>query len=87
MNHLYHDHVSTNMPKEEFKKLCSERAWDPSHGFVVVDLTSKKNNGKYRSELDCWSLRLSYKSIGSFSMDKKLHKTYRLKHNEAWNGR
>ena len=45
---IYDDHVSTDMSKEEFKYLCKE-AWKKPHGFVVIDLTSRKNNGKYRS--------------------------------------
>lgn len=51
INHIYNDHVSTDMSKEEFRKLC-KKAWDQSHGFVVVDLASKKTNGKYRCGFD-----------------------------------
>lgn len=51
LNHIYNDHVSTDMTKEEFKKLC-KTVWDQPHGFVVIDLTSKKHNGKYRSGFD-----------------------------------
>jgi len=51
INHIYSDHVSTDMPIEEFKKLC-KTAWEQPYGFVVIDLTSKKYNGKYRSGLD-----------------------------------
>ncbi|EDO33832.1 predicted protein, partial [Nematostella vectensis] len=40
INHIYNDHVSTDMPKEEFKKLC-KTVWEQPHGFVVIDLTSK----------------------------------------------
>ena len=55
INHIYNDHVSTDMPKEEFRKLC-KAAWDVPHGFVVIDLTSKKHSGKYRSGLDTFYL-------------------------------
>ena len=51
INHIYSDHVGEDMPKDEFRKLC-KTAWEKSHGFVVIDLTSKKHNGKYRSGLD-----------------------------------
>ena len=51
INHIYNDHVSTDMTKEEFRNLCKS-AWKQSHGFVVIDLTSKKDMGKYRMELD-----------------------------------
>lgn len=51
INHIYNDHVSTDMTKEDFSKLC-KTAWEKPHEFVVIDLTSKKNNGKYRAGLD-----------------------------------
>jgi hypothetical protein len=51
INHIYNDHVSADMTIDEFKSLC-KKAWDEPHGFVVIDLTSKKHNGKYRSCLD-----------------------------------
>jgi len=51
LNHIYADHVSSDMTKEEFKHLC-KRAWEKPHGFVVIDLTSKKDCGKYRSGFD-----------------------------------
>ena len=51
INHIYNDHVSSDMSKDEFKSLC-KNAWEQLHGFVVIDLTSKKHNGKYRSGLD-----------------------------------
>ena len=37
--------------KEEFRQLCKV-AWEKQHGFVTIDLSSKKHNGKYRNELD-----------------------------------
>jgi len=39
------------MTKEEFRKLC-KAAWERLHGFVVIDLNSKKDGGKYRMGLD-----------------------------------
>ena len=39
------------MTKEQFKKLC-KRAWSKPHNFVVIDLTSQKHSGKYRSGFD-----------------------------------
>jgi len=50
-NHIYNDHVSTDMSKDEFRKLC-KIVWEQPHGFVVLDLTSDKYNGKYRCGLD-----------------------------------
>ena len=51
INHIYNDHVSCDMSKEEFRNLC-KTAWEKPHGFVVIDLSSKKNEGKYRRGLD-----------------------------------
>ena len=50
-NHVYNDHVSSDMTKEEFRNVC-KLAWEKPYGFVVVNLTSNKDNGKYRIELD-----------------------------------
>ena len=51
LNHIYNDHVGDDMPKEDFRKFC-KKCWDKSHGFAVIDLTSKKDNGKYRQGFD-----------------------------------
>ena len=51
LNHIFDDHVASDMTKEELRQLC-KTAWEKQHGFVITDLTSKKNNGKYRSGLD-----------------------------------
>ena len=50
-NHIIDDHVGSDMTKEEFRQLC-KTAWEKQHEFVIIDLSSKKNNGKYRSGLD-----------------------------------
>jgi len=51
IDHIFNDHVSQDMTKEQFKKLC-KTAWSKPHNFVVIDLTSPKNCGKYRSGFD-----------------------------------
>ena len=51
VDHIYRDHVSSDMKKEEFKKFC-KHCWSQPHGFAVIDLSSKKDYGKYRSGLD-----------------------------------
>ena len=51
LNHIFDDHVESDMTKEEFRQLC-KTAWEKQHGFVIIDLSSKKHNGKYRSGLD-----------------------------------
>ena len=49
--HIFDDHVTSDMTKEEFRQLC-KTAWEEQHGFVIIDLSSKKQNGKYKSGLD-----------------------------------
>jgi len=51
INHIYTDHVSSDMSIEEFRNLC-KIVWDKPHSFVVIDLSSKNNEGKYRRGLD-----------------------------------
>ena len=51
LNHIFDDHVGSDMTKEEFRQLC-KTAWEKQHGFVIIDLSSKKHDGKYRSGLD-----------------------------------
>jgi hypothetical protein len=52
VNHIYSDHIGVDdMPIDEFRKLC-KTAWERPHGFVVIDLSSKNNTGKYRCGLD-----------------------------------
>ena len=51
LNHIFDDHVGSDMTKDEFRQLC-KTAWEKQHGFVIIDLCSKKHDGKYRSGLD-----------------------------------
>ena len=41
LNHIFDDHVGSGMTKEEFRQLC-KTAWQKQHGFVIIDLSSKK---------------------------------------------
>ena len=51
LNHIFDDHVANDMTKKEFRQLC-KTVWEKQHGFVIIDLSSKKHNGKYRSGFD-----------------------------------
>jgi len=51
VNHIYNDHVSSDMSKEDFRYLCKE-TWKEPHSFVVIDLTNEKDEGKYRKRLN-----------------------------------
>ena len=48
LNHILDDPVESDMTKEEFRQLC-KTAWEKQHGFVIIDHSSKKHDGKYRS--------------------------------------
>jgi len=56
VNHIYNDHVSSDMSKEEFRTLC-KTAWKKPYGFAVIDLSSKKDGGKYRVGLDTFYIQ------------------------------
>ena len=52
LSHLHADHCSGDMNLNEFRKFCGS-VWNAAeYSFVVIDLTSKKLNGKYRMNLD-----------------------------------
>ena len=50
LNPIFEDHVGSDMTKEEFRQLC-KAAWERQHGFVIIDLSSRKHNGRYRRGL------------------------------------
>ena len=51
LNHIFDDHVGSDMTNEEFRQLC-KAALEKQHGFVIIDLSSKTHNGKYKRGLD-----------------------------------
>ena len=51
INHIHSDHVGEDMSREEFRKFC-RKCWEKPRGFAVIDLTSKKDAGKYRDGFD-----------------------------------
>ena len=51
INHIFSDHMGDDMTKEEFRRFC-RKCWEKPHSFAVIDLTSKKDAGKYRSGFD-----------------------------------
>jgi len=51
ISHIYQDHVATDMPLDEFKSFC-RTAWAEPYNFITIDLTSDRNNGRYRNGLD-----------------------------------
>ena len=51
INHIYNDHVGDDMARDEFRKFC-KKCWKKPFGFVVKDLSSRKETGEYRSGFD-----------------------------------
>ena len=51
INHIYNDVVGEDMTREEFRKFC-KKCWEKPYGFAVIDITSKKDAGKYRCGFD-----------------------------------
>ena len=51
MNHLYSDHISSDMKPEEFRDVRKKISEGP-HDFTVIDLTRDKDVGKYRKFFD-----------------------------------
>ena len=51
LKHIYSDHVTTDMPFDKFRQICSE-AWEGTHGFLVIDKSRDPNMGRYRIRLD-----------------------------------
>ena len=56
LNHIYADHCSQDISREEFKDFC-KKVWSACHhSFITIDLTSSPLNVKYRKNLDCFYL-------------------------------
>ena len=49
LNHIFEDHVGSDMTMEEFRHLCKV-ASEKQHEFIIIDRSSKNHNGKYKSE-------------------------------------
>lgn len=47
VENIYRDLVSCDMPIKEFKDLC-KLAWSREYGYLIIDLTSDPDVGKYR---------------------------------------
>lgn len=59
INHIYNDHVSSDMEKEEFRSFC-KTVWKEPHSFVTIDLSSQPNKGRYRKNFDEFYLPKKY---------------------------
>lgn len=52
LQHIYHDHVNTDMSFETFKELCTNVWQNGKNQFVVIDKDSEMSKGRYRKGLD-----------------------------------
>ena len=57
LNHIFDDHVGSDMTKEEFRHLC-KAVWEKQQGFVIIYLSNNKHNGKYRSGLTSFTYQI-----------------------------
>ena len=69
INHIYNDHVSADMEKEEFKTFC-DNAWSKPNELVAIALTSNIDNGKYRDGLDIEMQKTCFFAVVFFSPKK-----------------
>ena len=69
LNHIFDDHVASDMAKEEFWQLC-KTAWEKQHGFVIIDLSSKKTMVSIEVGLTSFTyqIKLKIKTIIIFSL-------------------
>ena len=51
LNHIFDDQVGSDLTVEEYRQLY-KTTWKKQHRFVIIDLSSKQHNGKYRSGID-----------------------------------
>ena len=69
LNHIFDDHVGSDMTKEEFGQLC-KTAWEKQHGFVIIDLRSKNTTANIQVGLTSFTyqIKLKIKTIIIFSL-------------------
>ena len=68
-NHIFDDHVGSDMSKEEFRQLC-KTAWVKQHGFVIIDLSSKNTTVNIEVNLTSFTYQINHKNIIIFSLHK-----------------
>ena len=69
VNHIFDDHVGSDMTKEEFRQLCKTVS-EKQQGLLIIDLSSKKHKGKFRSGLMSFTYQIKHKNITVCSLQK-----------------
>lgn len=63
LDHVYRDHVNTDMSFQQFKDACA-LCWNKNlHGYLVIDKERDLNNGRYRRGFDDFMLITKSKTI------------------------
>ena len=67
LNHIFDDHVGSNMTKEEFRQLC-KTAWEKQRDCVIIDLSSKNTMVSIEMGLTSFTyqIKLKIKTITIF---------------------
>ena len=71
LNHIFDDHVASDMTKEEFRQLC-KTAWEKQHGCVIINLSRKNTMVSKEVGLTSFTyqIKLKIKTIIIFSLQK-----------------
>lgn len=54
LQHVYADHVNTDMSYQQFKNVCNTCWKDNKYGVLVIDKDSEIKSGRYRKGFDCY---------------------------------
>ena len=84
LNHIYDDHVGDDMTKKEFREFC-RKCWEKPFSFVVIDLSSKKDEGKYRHGFDNFFIPPNKNGSETTRKDRKKHRTQNVVPNNSGN--
>ena len=69
LNHIFNDHVTSDMTKKEFRQLC-KTAWEKQHEFVIIDLGSKNTTANIEVGLTSFTYQIKHKNIIISSLQK-----------------
>jgi hypothetical protein len=50
LRHIYDENVGGDFSFVEFSSICSD-CWNQDYGFITIDLTRKRDDGKYRNKI------------------------------------
>ena len=59
LQHIYDDHVNTDMTHVQFKELCSKCWRDDKHGFLVIDKDRGIYDGRFQKGFDNFAINIA----------------------------